>query len=99
MHVHLGTRERDRSVASYPPLHPVSVPLEARWPYMQQWHLDIQHELPSRIIGTVSYVGSKGTHLTLQRDLNQLYSTPAAQNPYQPGQPITDADCANGAVN
>ena len=33
------------------------------WPYVQQWHFDIEHELPAHMVGIVSYVGSKGTHL------------------------------------
>jgi hypothetical protein len=86
-------------VASYPPLGPTSIPTQVRWPYVQQWHLDLQHELPLRILTVVSYVGSKGTHLTLQRDLNQLSSVPANQNPYAPGQAMTQADCNNGTVN
>jgi Carboxypeptidase regulatory-like domain len=70
-----------------------SIPKKVTWPYMQQWHLDVQRELPSHIVTTLSYVGSKGTHLGRQRDLNQLFPTPASANPYQPGQPITTADC------
>jgi Carboxypeptidase regulatory-like domain/TonB-dependent Receptor Plug Domain len=70
-----------------------SIPTQVVWPYMQQWHLDVQHELPDRSVLTVSYVGSKGTKLGRQRDLNQLFPTPASQNPYLPGQPITAADC------
>lgn len=70
-----------------------SIPTQVVWPYMQQWHLDVQHELPSHLIATVSYVGSKGTKLGRQRDLNQLLPTPASQNPYSPGQIITSADC------
>ena len=65
-----------------------SIPTKAIWPYMQQWHLDIQHELPSHTVVTMSYVGSKGTHLGLQRDLNQLYPVSASANPYKPGEPI-----------
>jgi hypothetical protein len=65
-----------------------SVPTKVVWPYMQQWHLDVQHELPSHIVLTTSYVGSKGTHLGRQRDINQLFPTPLSQNPYLPGQPI-----------
>jgi hypothetical protein len=65
-----------------------SIPKSAIWPYMQQWHLDIQHELPSHTVVTISYVGSKGTHLGLQRDLNQLYPVSPSQNPYKPGEPI-----------
>ncbi|HEV2400967.1 MAG TPA: carboxypeptidase regulatory-like domain-containing protein [Candidatus Sulfotelmatobacter sp.] len=65
-----------------------SIPTSAIWPYMQQWHLDVQHELPSHTVVTVSYVASKGTHLGLQRDLNQLYPVSPSQNPYKPGEPI-----------
>jgi len=72
----------------------LSIPNQVVWPYMQQWHFDIQHELPSHTVVTVSYVGSKGTHLGRQRDLNQLFPTPASQNPYQTGQAITPYDCA-----
>ncbi|HKU26695.1 MAG TPA: carboxypeptidase regulatory-like domain-containing protein [Candidatus Sulfotelmatobacter sp.] len=71
-----------------------SIPKNAIWPYMQQWHLDVQHELPGHTVITVGYVGSKGTHLGLQRNLNQLYPVSASQNPYHPGQPITQFDCA-----
>ncbi len=37
---------------------------------------------------TGSYVGSKGTHLTQQRNLNQLLSVPASANPYKVGEAI-----------
>ncbi len=72
-----------------------SIPSAVVWPYMQQWHLDVQHELPGHSVVTVSYVASKGTHLGLQRDLNQLYPVSASANPYQPGQAISAADCAS----
>ena len=70
-------------------------PQKAIWPYVQQWHLDIQHEVARGTLLTVAYVGSKGTHLSLMRDINQLPPVPAAQNPYAPGQPISGADCIN----
>ena len=76
------------------PLGVNSIPTKAIWPYMQQWHLDIQRELFRNTVGTISYVGTKGTHLTLQRDLNQLFPVPASQNPFPAGQPIT-ADICN----
>ena len=39
--------------------------------YMQQWNVDLQYELrPNWMIDT-AYVGSKGTHLSDVRDLNQ----------------------------
>jgi hypothetical protein len=65
-----------------------SIPRQVIWPYMQQWHFDIQHEMPHNTVLTVSYVGSKGTHLGRQTDLNQLHSVPLTQNPYKPGEPI-----------
>jgi hypothetical protein len=80
------------------PLSPFSIPDTAQWPYVQQWNLDVQRELPGQFIMSVAYVGSKGTHLTLQRDLNQLHAVPASENPFVPGQPITDADCSAAAA-
>ncbi len=40
-------------------------------PYIQQWNLSIQQQLPGRQQMTVSYVGSKGTGLRQAVDLNQ----------------------------
>jgi hypothetical protein len=73
------------------PLGVVAIPTKAQWPYMQQWHLDIQHDLARNTVGTLSYVGSKGTHLTLESDYNQLYPTAPSQNPYTPGEAIGPA--------
>ncbi len=75
------------------PLAPVAVPAKAIWPYVQQWHLDVQQEFASNTVATVSYVGSKGTHLTRQTDLNQLHPISAAQNPYKLGEAIGPNDC------
>jgi hypothetical protein len=45
-------------------------------------------------VATVSYVGSKGTHLGRKYELNQLQPVPAAQNPYIAlGAPISASDC------
>ena len=77
------------------PLNPTSIPAAAQWPYVQQWHLDIEQQVMRDTVATVSYVGNKGTHLTLERDINQLQALPASQNPYQPGQTISSADCAS----
>jgi Carboxypeptidase regulatory-like domain/TonB-dependent Receptor Plug Domain len=72
-----------------------SITTKTQWPYVQQYHLDIQRELARNTLLTIAYVGAKGTHLSQQLDRNQIYSTPANQNPYQPGQYITSADCNN----
>ena len=81
------------------PLSFISIPTQATWPYIQQWHFDIQQQAFKDTVLTFSYVGSKGTHLNRQDDLNQLYPVPASQNPYLPGEPIgginnTNSDCA-----
>ncbi|MGA9734505.1 MAG: TonB-dependent receptor [Candidatus Sulfotelmatobacter sp.] len=72
-----------------------SITTQTQWPYVQQYHFDIQRELARNTLLTVAYVGSKGTHLSRQLDRNQIHSTPASQNPYQPGQYITSDDCNN----
>ena len=61
------------------------------WPYVQQWHLDVQHDIAKDTVATIAYVGSKGTHLSWQRDINQLQ--PITNNPFQKGQPLTSAIC------
>ncbi|MBZ5627146.1 MAG: TonB-dependent receptor, partial [Acidobacteriia bacterium] len=81
-----GYAEVGANVGAQLPLAVKSIPTKAIWPYVQQWHFDIQRELPSNVVATFSYVGSKGTHLTLIRNLNQLFPVPSSQNPYAPGQ-------------
>jgi len=83
-----------------PPLSFVSIPNKATWPYMQQWHLDVQHDLGKNTVATLSYVGSAGVHLTRSYEYNQMHAVPASQNPYAPGQPInTSFDCSWGPGN
>jgi hypothetical protein len=81
------------------PLSVLSIPTKVTWPYMQQWHLDVQHDIAHNTVATVSYVGSKGTHLTRQSDLNQLFPVTASQNPYLVNhETIGPNDCANGTT-
>jgi hypothetical protein len=37
---------------------------------IQRWSLDIQRQIGQSVVATVGYVGSKGTHLPIQYDLN-----------------------------
>ena len=39
-------------------------------PYVQRWSLDVQRELGKAAVATLGYVGSAGTKLTTQYDLN-----------------------------
>jgi hypothetical protein len=75
------------------PIDVTSIPTHAVWPYAQQWSFGIQRELPSSVVLNVAYVGSKGTHLTVERQINQLQPLPASKNPFGPNEPLTLTDC------
>lgn len=48
-------------------------------PYMQQWSLDVQHQLTNSTLLDVGYYGSKGTHLQGIVDINLLPPGAAVQ--------------------
>jgi hypothetical protein len=75
------------------PLNVTAIPTKAVWPYAQQWSFSVQRELPGSILASVAYVGSKGTHLTAELQVNQLPPVNPSQNPFAPGQPITAGLC------
>ncbi|MBB6145707.1 hypothetical protein HNQ77_003668 [Silvibacterium bohemicum] len=79
------------------PLNVTSIPTKATYSYVQQWSLGLQRELHKGLVGQLAYVGTKGTHLTAVRDLNQLKPLSNALNPFAPGQPITASVCSSGA--
>jgi hypothetical protein len=81
------------------PLTVNQIPTKATWPYIQQWHLDLQHEVAAHTVVTAAYVGSKGTHLGRQTDLNQLPPVPLSQNPYKPGEAISSQITYPSGVN
>jgi len=90
------------------PIDVTSIPTKTIWPYAQQWSFSVQRQLPKDMVATVAYVGSKGTHLSAELQLNQLTPPPTGPegvaligNPYGPGQPITAQDCLSytGTVN
>lgn len=71
------------------PLNVTAIPTRAIWPYAQQWSFSVQRELPRSMVATVAYVGSKGTHLTVERQLNQLRPLASADNPFGVHEPLT----------
>lgn len=91
------------------PIDVTSIPTRTVWTYAQQWSLSVQRQLPKDMVATVAYVGSKGTHLSAELQLNQLPVAPTGPdngifpngNPYAPGQPITLQDCTHytGGIN
>jgi hypothetical protein len=70
------------------PLNVTAIPTKTVWPYIQQWSLSVQRELPQQMLIGVGYVGSKGTNLPVQLQINQLTPLPASDNPYGPHQPL-----------
>jgi hypothetical protein len=65
-----------------------AIDIKGRWPYVQQFNLNVQHELPQHVVASIAYVGSKGTHLGRRFDPNQLADL-TGPNPYKPGEAIT----------
>jgi len=81
------------SAGSAFPLDVTSIPTKAIWSYAQQWSFGVQRELARTFVVNLAYVGSKGTHLTVERQLNQLPPLPASENPFGPTEPLTITDC------
>lgn len=75
------------------PLSMIATPTHAVWPYVQQFNLAVQGELPGHIVGQAAYVGSLGRHLPIRHEINQLSPLPIGENPYAKGQPISADDC------
>jgi hypothetical protein len=75
------------------PLSIASIPTKAVWPYAQQWSFGVQQEMRGNFVGSITYVGSKGTHLTIEPQLNQLRPLPLSENPFGPNEPLTLDDC------
>jgi hypothetical protein len=93
------------SISSLPgafPINVTSIPTNTRYSYSQQWSLSIQRDLSKSFVGTVAYVGSKGTDLTVERQLNQLQPISPTLNPFALHEPFllsvpggTSGDCQN----
>ena len=86
------------------PLNVTAIPTKSVWPYVQQWSLSVQHELRKDTVATLGYVGSKGTHLSTELQVNQLVPALDSNNPFgpnglTPGQPITTTLCQSYTGN
>ena len=98
----IGLGGPNSSPLAFPP-DVTSIPTKAIWPYVQQWSLSVQRQLPKDTVATVAYVGSKGTHLSAELQVNQLPTPPTGPdtginlngNPYVAGDPVEVArDCS-----
>jgi len=79
------------------PISVTSVPKTTHWAYAQQWNVSIQQQFPKGFVGTLGYVGSKGTHLTADLQLNQLQPVPAQLNPFGPHEPLVLVHSCSGS--
>lgn len=80
------------------PINVTSIPQKAVYPYAQQWSLSVEQEIRKGLTATLAYVGSKGTHLTAVRDLNQVRPVDPAFNPYPAGRPVVwPLDCSSNS--
>jgi hypothetical protein len=91
----IGGVGRDCGGAGAYPLNVTSIPTKVVWPYVQQWSLGVERELPSNLVASVAYVGNKGTHLSTQLQLNQLHPLPGVLNPFGLSDPITADVCSS----
>jgi hypothetical protein len=60
------------SVQASRTLSPTSIAQDFDNPYVQSWNLNIQHEFGEGLSASVGYFGSKGTHLQITRNINQI---------------------------
>ena len=81
-------RDRNISVAAIKPDNYTSM--------MEQWNLQIQHQLPQSVVVSAAYVGAAGRHLINRYNLaDQLFNTPSGTHLY-PGMGNVDVQDARG---
>ena len=62
--------------AFYLPVTAMSMNPDFTSAYVQQWNLNLQRELPKKVVLTVAYLGNKGTHLHVSQQVNQAVYVP-----------------------
>jgi len=88
-------------------LSPVVVNPDFRNMTVQSWNLNIQHELPFDMGLMVGYFGNKGTHLRIQRNINQYlpsttvrpYPAVSSSSAIAPGVPLAQIQMNDSAGN
>jgi Carboxypeptidase regulatory-like domain/TonB dependent receptor/TonB-dependent Receptor Plug Domain len=74
---------------------PNGVAYDLKTPYVQQWSFGLEREIAHDLVLETTYLGSKGTHLLLSRNLNQPAPGPGAiqaRRPYPQWGSITWVD-------
>jgi hypothetical protein len=102
-----GPRRPPKDVSFQLPIAGVSYALDWRPAQIQSWNVSLEHQLRSDLLLRGAYVGSKGTHLGYNTDLNAARFRPGAtgddidaRRPYQDFQSIIqDQSAANSVYN
>ena len=71
-----------------------SISPKIQTPFMQQWFLGFQYELPANIVAEISYVGSHGSNLFGVFNGNQPVPTADPTIPFAPRRPDPNIDAA-----
>jgi outer membrane receptor protein involved in Fe transport len=77
-------------------ISPVSVAHNYHDAYVSEWNFNIEQQLGKNYAVTLSYVGSKGTDLNIERNYNQFvngvrpFAKLSATSPIDPGLPLTN---------
>jgi outer membrane receptor protein involved in Fe transport len=69
-----------------------------RTPYTQQWNFSLERELGRSSVAELAYVGTKGTKLICDRDMNQANPSPQPYNP-RPVPQFADIDAYESRGN
>jgi hypothetical protein len=69
-----------------------SVDQNLRTPYMQQWHMSVQRQLPGDSVFELTYGGSKGTKLYTFFNGNQAAPSSDPSSPLAPRRPVPSID-------
>jgi hypothetical protein len=105
--VFAGTVRLDNAVnlAQSAGLSPVSVDCNYENTNVQSWNLNIQRELFSQLGVMIGYIGSKGTHLRISRNINQPvagvrpFPRLSAFSPFLPGASLGNITQVEGTGN
>ena len=86
-----------------PSLNYTSIQPDYKTGYVQQWNFGVQRSIKSSMVVEVGYIGSKGTHLYENLDVNQAYlgaGTPQSRRPFAAfGTDVTLLSQANSSYN
>jgi hypothetical protein len=75
-----------------------SVDKNLRTPYMQQWHFQLERELPGNSVFSITYAGSKGTKLYTFFNGNQAEPSADPNAPTAPRRPVNNCDALGNCV-